>query len=260
MPKRQPRIQSFFMRTKKTLIRCADVQTDSSLHLGAYFKRYIFSHHGPYVVIQSTLVISKSTALSEILRYPYLYISDLQNWGKIYWTTTFHKRIIISLLTLAIYWKYCGKGELLLRGAISLLFYKGELLLRGAISLLFHKHNILLPVVKTGTRFSLRDKRLFEISEVEITRNDCISHHSDITYGPRKGREALCDCILLRRKKNSCVYANMLKKNWSVGRRNCFSFFYFLSRKELGRACNFMKIQVFCWGSVLHFFILHFYL
>ena len=29
--------------------------------------------------------------------------------------------------------------------------------------------------VKTGTRFSLRDKRLFEITEVEITRVDCIN-------------------------------------------------------------------------------------
>ena len=29
--------------------------------------------------------------------------------------------------------------------------------------------------VKTGIRFSLRDKRLFEITEVEITRVDCIS-------------------------------------------------------------------------------------
>ena len=28
--------------------------------------------------------------------------------------------------------------------------------------------------VKTGIRFSLRDKRLFEITEVEITRVDCI--------------------------------------------------------------------------------------
>ena len=27
--------------------------------------------------------------------------------------------------------------------------------------------------VKAGTRYSLRDKRLFEISEVEITRVDC---------------------------------------------------------------------------------------
>ena len=29
--------------------------------------------------------------------------------------------------------------------------------------------------VKTRIRFSLRDKRLFEITEVEITRVDCIS-------------------------------------------------------------------------------------
>ena len=29
--------------------------------------------------------------------------------------------------------------------------------------------------VKTGTRFSPQDKRLFEITEVEITRVDCIS-------------------------------------------------------------------------------------
>ena len=32
--------------------------------------------------------------------------------------------------------------------------------------------------VKTGIRFSLRDKRLFEITEVEITRVDCISYFS----------------------------------------------------------------------------------
>ena len=42
----------------------------------------------------------------------------------------------------------------------------------GAIIPLFH--NIMLPFsdlhIKTGTRFSLRDKRLFEISEVKITR------------------------------------------------------------------------------------------
>ena len=46
----------------------------------------------------------------------------------------------------------------------------------GAISPLLH--NILLPAVifpcYIGTRFLLRDKRLFEISEVEITRVDCI--------------------------------------------------------------------------------------
>ena len=37
--------------------------------------------------------------------------------------------------------------------------------------------------VKTGIRFSLRDKRLFEITEVEITRVDCIFlFMSNMTY------------------------------------------------------------------------------
>ena len=45
---------------------------------------------------------------------------------------------------------------------------------RGAISPLIN--NILLPDVrfKHGPDFSLRDKRLFEITEIEITRVDCI--------------------------------------------------------------------------------------
>ena len=33
--------------------------------------------------------------------------------------------------------------------------------------------------VKTGIRFSLRDKRLFKVTEVEITRVDCIYIASD---------------------------------------------------------------------------------
>ena len=43
--------------------------------------------------------------------------------------------------------------------------------------------------VKTGIRFSLRDKRLFEISEVELTRVDCmfeINTTSLIYDGPDK--------------------------------------------------------------------------
>ena len=37
--------------------------------------------------------------------------------------------------------------------------------------------------VKTRIRFSLRDKRLFEITEVEITRVDCISGvHRRVIY------------------------------------------------------------------------------
>ena len=34
--------------------------------------------------------------------------------------------------------------------------------------------------VKTGIRFSLRDKRLFQMTEVEITRVDCTSLMSSI--------------------------------------------------------------------------------
>ena len=39
--------------------------------------------------------------------------------------------------------------------------------------------------VKTGIRFSVRDKRLFEITEVEITRVDCIVAFS---FRQRAGR------------------------------------------------------------------------
>ena len=38
--------------------------------------------------------------------------------------------------------------------------------------------------VKTGIRFSLRDKQLFEITEVEITRVDCIVFENFIKSGP----------------------------------------------------------------------------
>ena len=43
--------------------------------------------------------------------------------------------------------------------------------------------------VKTGIRFSLRDKRLFEITEVEITRIDCIQNHLNLPlmYGTPEG-------------------------------------------------------------------------
>ena len=80
---------------------------------------------------------------------------------KIEWPYFIHE-FVIWLPKLEIYWKYCGKEEKLLLRAISPLFHNICCML-----LNFH--------VKTGTRFSLRDKRLFEISEVEITRVDCIN-------------------------------------------------------------------------------------
>ena len=56
--------------------------------------------------------------------------------------------------------------------------------------------------VYKGTRFSLRDKRLFEISEVEITRVDCTSVHAT-TEVTRAGSPVnyqiqgmhICDCV-----------------------------------------------------------------
>ena len=62
---------------------------------------------------------------------------------------------------------------------------KGRNCSPGAISPLFHNiYNLILDFcVITRTRFFLRDKRLFEITEVEITRADCIvliSEHMEI--------------------------------------------------------------------------------
>ena len=75
---------------------------------------------------------------------------------KIIRTTTFNKYICNWTLEVRDIWKILWK-----RGEISPLFQIIFYLL-----LDFH--------VKAGTRFSLRDKRLFEISEVEITRVNCI--------------------------------------------------------------------------------------
>ena len=44
-------------------------------------------------------------------------------------------------------------------------------------------------LVKTGTIFSPRDKRLFEITEVEITRVDCTSCENVISCRNLKGRQ-----------------------------------------------------------------------
>ena len=61
---------------------------------------------------------------------------------------------------------------------------------KGAISPLFHNIFYLLDFhVYAGTRISLRDKRLFEISEFEITRVNCICNN--------------CFKILFLRNKNT---------------------------------------------------------
>ena len=110
--------------------------------------------------LQSTLVISNPKGLSEILRD--IRTSTYQNCRieeKLNRTTTFNKCI-------------CN-WTLEIRDILKILWKKGEI---APFSPLFH--NILLSIVRfylsAGTRFSLRDKRLFEVSEVEITRVNCI--------------------------------------------------------------------------------------
>ena len=113
--------------------------------------------------IQSTFVISKSKGLSEILRRtPTSKYQICRMWGKINRKTTFHKWICNLILevrdTLKILWK---------EGEIATL---EQFLLFSTIVcyLLLNFH------VETGTRFTFRDKRLFEKSEVEVARVDCI--------------------------------------------------------------------------------------
>ena len=114
---------------------------------------FVSSQNGQY----SRLSLSRNPRDSlTYSRYTYLDTSDSQNWGKIIRTTTFNKYIC--------YW------TLEVRDILKILWKRG-----GAISPLFHNIFYLLLDFhdKAGTRFSLRDKRLFEISEVKITRINC---------------------------------------------------------------------------------------
>ena len=115
--------------------------------------------------VQSTLVISKVKGLSEILRdirtstYQICRTEKKKNKS----TTTFH--IWLCNLTpevrdiFKILWKRVEIAPWEQFLLFSTMFYH--------LMLNFH--------VKTGTRFSLRDKRLFEIRDVEITRVYCMS-------------------------------------------------------------------------------------
>ena len=109
--------------------------------------------------VQSTLVISKSKGPSETLwdiRTSTYQICRIEE--NTYWTTKFHKWTYnLTPLVRNIYWKYCGRGEQFL--------------------LLFTIFSYLMLdfYVKTRIGFSLQDKRLFKITEVGITRVDCIS-------------------------------------------------------------------------------------
>ena len=61
----------------------------------------------------------------------------------------------------------------------------------GAISPLFHNifYMLLDFHVKAGTRFSLRDKRLFEISEVERMSRKCHNHKPQPFPDPKRKRK-----------------------------------------------------------------------
>ena len=112
--------------------------------------------------IQSTLVISKSKEPSETLR-------DIQ-------TSTYQMcRIEENINQTTEFLKWTCHLTPLVRLYVENIVENGRNCSWGAISSLIY--NILLPTVrflfKTGMRFSLRDKRLFESTEVEITRFDC---------------------------------------------------------------------------------------
>ena len=92
---------------------------------------------------QSTLVISKSKGLSEILRgiristYQICRIEEKRLIKQPHFTNEY----VIWLLKIDIYWKYCGKEEQFLLFSTLFCYLLSK----------FH--------VKTGTRFSLWDKR-----------------------------------------------------------------------------------------------------
>ena len=116
----------------------------------------------PKTNIQSALVISNSKGLWKTSRYPYFDISDFQNWGKKSNNQIFQIRMLFDSFTQDIYIKnYCGKGE-------------KSLLKSNCSSYPQYFYPLVRFYVRTGTRISLRGKRLFEITEVEITRVDCI--------------------------------------------------------------------------------------
>ena len=115
------------------------------------------------VLLQSILVISKSKGPSETLRdihtSTYQMCRIEKNTNR---TTKFHK-LTCSLTPLV-------------RNICLNIVEKGRNCSRGAmypLSTIFC-YLMLDFYAKTRIRFSLRDKRLFEITEVEITRVDCI--------------------------------------------------------------------------------------
>ena len=108
----------------------------------------------------SRLVISKSKGYPEILRDIRISTYQICRFEEttINRTTIFHKWI-------------CDLAPEV-RDLLKILWKRGTLFFSPFPQYLA-KH-CLISMLKTRTRFSLRDKRLFEISEVEITKVDCI--------------------------------------------------------------------------------------
>ena len=67
---------------------------------------------------------------------------------------------------------------------LKILWKRGEIAFEFLLLSTIFCYLILDFYVKTGIRFSLRDKRLFEITEVEITRVDC-NLYSNATMNKR---------------------------------------------------------------------------
>ena len=115
----------------------------------------------PLLGYYSRLLLSElQWTLWKTTRYPYFDISDLRKWGK--------QLIEQPLLT---EWICNLTPKLYIENIVEKRRNPMEQ---------FHLFSTIFCCllvdlcVRTGTRFSLRDKRLFEISEFEITRVDCI--------------------------------------------------------------------------------------
>ena len=115
--------------------------------------------------LQSTLVFSKSKGLSEILR-------DIR--ASTYQICRIDKKKIINRITTFHKWICNLTPED--RDVLKILWKRGEIapMERFLLFSTIFWYLLLQLHVIPGIRFSLRDKRLFEISEVEITRVNSI--------------------------------------------------------------------------------------
>ena len=66
-------------------------------------------------------------------------------------------------------------------------------------------------MLKTGSRFSLRDKLLFKISEVEITRVDCISYFSIKTSVVVFKQRCIAEALLMILVSTTCFHGEIRK-------------------------------------------------